>query len=312
MGLQDVLGRWIHGIDYAYIVPFSAKLPLWLGQKVASLRGLITLVFSYDWRYVSVGSKLVRSRTFQSMKIIQPEAGKIRCAWHTVMRFQHNAREEWQSCLFRSSRMEAIRKKSTIEGFEEIRNLQLQGRGLVLLSCHLDSFCMGMVLLGMHGLKVNCVNTRAGVEDPRINPYVKNFLKNKYSNMERLMHGKMEYHETNMQFFYHALQNGEVVVLMGDIPGSKSSVHIPFLGRSFRMPLGAWHLARKTDSFIGGYVCINEGIGQYRVICLPPRRAGNSPESSLYPVYSFLMQWIRKTPERWVAADLLSDFPEYK
>jgi lauroyl/myristoyl acyltransferase len=75
------------------------------------------------------------------------------------------------------------------------------------------------------------------------------------------------------------------------------------------MPLGAWHLAVKTHSLISATVCIQEGVGRYRVICLPPAEVDpESPLRSLRPVYAFLETHIRRMPERWVASDFLPTY----
>lgn len=302
------LGNWIQRIDYGKVIPASSKLPLSLGEKTALLRGVFAAALDYDWRYLAVREHGVWNRTYQSMQIIDPEAGTKKWAKNTWKRFQHYAREEWQACLFRSSVMEKIKQKSHIEGLEELFKLRKQDRGMVLVSCHLDSFCMGMVLLGMHGLPVNVINTKE-IENPRIHPQVRAFYQSKYSAMENLMQGRMPYYQTDMPYFYQALRRAELVTLMGDIPGSKSDIYIQFLGREFRLPLGAWHLAKKTSSLIGGFVCVHEGTGRYRVICLPPMEIDpNDPRASLVPVYEFLESWIKKMPERWVTADLLSGF----
>ncbi len=310
MGSWANLGRWLQGIDYRIIVPVLARLPLLLGEKLAALRGLFAWAINFDWRYVASESWAARARTYQSMKIIDPEAGFVRSNWRTLRRFQHNSREEWQACLFNRSVMEKIRLNSVIYGLEELNYYRAAGRGVILISCHLDSFCMGMVLLGMQGLPVHVINTSA-IENPVIHVNVREFYQAKYRAMEQHMHGKMAYHQTEMNHFRRALKRAEVVTLMGDVPGSRSTIHVPFLGRSFRLPLGAWHLARKTNSVLGAYVCIRDGTGRYKVICMSPGEiVPDDPEQSLLPVYDFLEMWIRKMPERWVSADLLSGFPQ--
>lgn len=304
------LGRWLQGIDYKLVVPALAGMPLWAGEKLASLRGFFAWLLNHDWRYVASGSREARARTYQSMSIIDPEAGPARLNWRTLRRFQHNSREEWQACLFNKKVMEKINNNSMVTGLEELKYYRSQGRGVILVSCHLDSFCMGMVLLGLQGLPVHVINT-SEIENPVIHPNVREFYQAKYRAMENLMHGRMAYYQTEMDHFREVLKHGEMVTLMGDVPGSRSTIYIPFLGRLFRMPLGAWHLARETDSALGAYVCVREGTGRYRVICMNPGEIlSDDPKQSLLPVYDFLEKWIRRMPERWISADLLSGFPQ--
>ncbi len=305
MQSEKNLGNWIQTFDFGHLLPFLARLPLPIGEGLARCRGLVQAIFDYEWRSMALGQRYIRSRTREAMNIMLPNTGNLKRIRATAARFIHNSREEWQSCLFRHKIMSAISGRSTVERLDELTAIQKQGRGMVLVSCHLDSFCMGIVLMGMRGLRLNAVST-AMIEDLRIHPAVRAFFQNKYRTMETLMSGGIRNCETDMPFFYKALEQGEIVILMGDIPGSKSDIHISFCGRSFRMPLGAWHMAVKTKSLLGAYVCIRESLGTYRVVCLPPFEP--DPEDalkSMKPLYSFLETWILKYPQRWVAADLL-------
>jgi lauroyl/myristoyl acyltransferase len=305
MQLSEKAAHWLQTIDFGYILPTMARLPLPLGEKLSRARGAIQATLDYDWRSMALRYPYVRARTRQAMAMIQPNSGDKYCKTAAVRRFMHNSREEWQACLFGHRVMDKISRRSTVEGISDLRRHQEAGRGMVMVSCHFDSFCMGMVLMGMQGIRVNVVNT-AAIEDPRINLTVRRFFQHKYRWMEARMRGKMVYHEVNMPFFYRALEKGQTVALMGDIPGSKSDVIIPFLNTRFKMPVGAWHMALKTNSLLGAFMCVHEGVGKYRVTCLPPAEIDpESPLRTLKPIYAFMEAQIRSMPERWVAADLL-------
>jgi lauroyl/myristoyl acyltransferase len=305
MQLSEKAANWLQTVDFGYILPAMARLPLPLGERLSLARGLIMACLDYDWRSLALRYPYVRKRTQQAMAMIRPDAGEKAWKASTVRRFIHNSREEWQACLFASPVMAEISGRSIIEGIADLRRYQDRGRGMVMVSCHFDSFCMGMVLMGMQGIRVNVINT-AAIEDARINLAVRRFFQLKYKWMETHMQGRMVYHEVDMPFFYRALERGETVALMGDIPGSKSDVFIPFLNARFRMPVGAWHMALKTNSLLGAFMCRHEGTGKYRVICLPPTEIDPvSPLETLKPVYAFMEAQIRYMPERWVAADLL-------
>jgi len=178
-----------------------------------------------------------------------------------------------------------------------------------MVSTHFDSFCMGMVLIGMSGLRVNCINT-SGIENPKIDPVVRSHFKKKYRHMESLMNGLMPYHEDGMEIFYERLNQGDIVVLMGDVPGSRSKLYIKFLGKKFRLPLGAWYMAKKTGSLLGAYITLGfPGGGYYHTVCTPPYNPDpDDPVKSLTPIYSFLESWIRAYPDKWVTSDLLQGY----
>ena len=297
--------RLIQMIDFRYLLPALGRLPLPLGQWLSAVRGWLMGKVDYDWRSIALCHRYIRTRTVEAMKIIAPHAEQKVWNQKTQLRFMHNSREEWQAALFGRSAMQTISQQSVVEGLDDLLSIQRTGQGMVMVGCHFDSFCMGMVLMGMKGIKVNVINTKA-IENPCIHPDVRAFFQTKYRNMEHHMNGKMEYHETNLPFFYQALERGETVALMGDIPGSKSSAMIDFLGTRFKMPVGAWRMAIKTNSLLGGFICLHEGVGRYRVVCLPPSLPNPvSPIEALQPIYVFLEDWIRKMPERWVSADLL-------
>ncbi len=304
------LDQWIQSIDYKILLPMMARTPLACGEALAAARGVLQAALDYDWRAMTVRRRFVRDRTMKAIQIISPGASRRTMLTGAVRRFMHHSREEWQACLFERGVMEAINRGSVVEGIDHLRSLRDQGRGVVMVSCHFDSFCMGMVIMGMKGLRVNVVNT-AMIEDPRIHPAVRAFFKRKYRAMEARMHGRMVYHQVDLPFFYKALENGETVALMGDIPGGKSSIHIPFLGRSFRMPLGAWRMARETGAALGAFICVHRSPGSYKVFCLPPRDIDpDDPVRTMTPIYAYLEQWIRRAPERWVTSDLLPGYGE--
>jgi lauroyl/myristoyl acyltransferase len=308
MQLSEKAADWLQTLDFGYVLPLMARLPLPVGQALSTARGLLNAATDYEWRSLAIHCNYIRERTYQAMKMMRPDAGENYWKQAAIRRFIHNSRDEWQACLYDLPVMEKICRQSSVEGIDALLEQQAKGRGIAMVSCHFDGF-MGMALLGMKGLCVNALTTAAGNEDPRIHPAVRRYLNKKYRRLESRMNGQIVYKEDNMPFFQKALARGETVVLFGDVPGSKSSVFIPFLNARFKAPLGAWHLAAKTHSLISATVCIHEGVGRYRVICLPPAEIDpNSPLHTLRPIYAFLEKHIRRLPERWVAADLLPTY----
>ena len=287
--------------DYKYFLPFLARLPIGMGRKLALVRGFIHALLDYDWRSNTLGFFYIRKRVMDFMGYFSdspPVKG-------TLQRFMTNSLEEWQSYLFsHKNHMKFIASQDHIQGIDRLKELAEQKRGVVLLSTHFDSFCMGMVLFGMHGLKVNMMIT-AAIEDPRIDSSVRQYFQDKYKAMELHMNGKTVCYEYDLDFFYKALARGEIVVLLGDVPGGKSSLYIDFLEKRFQLPLGAWHMAKKTGSLIGAYVTLGYPGGKYESVCIPPMEVHpDDPLCSLMPSYRFLESWIRKMPEKWVASDL--------
>ncbi|MBF0235716.1 MAG: hypothetical protein HQK65_22175 [Desulfamplus sp.] len=272
---------------------------------MAKGRGILQYLFDYDWRSNSLNLRYVRVRVMEVMKAFS----SMRPFVGTLKRFLNNSLEEWQSCLFRhKKKMRAISDLCHIEHLNDFKRVAAEKRGVVMVSAHFDSFCMGMVLIGMKGLRVHCINT-SGLEDSRIDPVIRSYFKTKYRYMESLMNGKMPHHEDGMEFFYEKLNKGEMVVLMGDIPGSKSTIFIDFLGKKFRLPLGAWYMAKKTNSLLGAYITLRLPGGRYHTVSIPPYTPDpDDPVKSMMPIYKFLESWIKSYPEKWVASDLLQGY----
>ncbi len=50
------------------------------------------------------------------------------------------------------------------------------------------------------------------------------------------MNGRMPFYEAEKAFFHERLHQGEMVVLMGDVCGSRSSLYIDFMGKNSGFP----------------------------------------------------------------------------
>lgn len=308
-------GSWIQRIDYGFCLPAMAKTPLFIGERLAKIRGILNFFSDYDWRSMALGHRYVRKGTYQAMCMLMPDAGRRTWINATLRRFISYSREEWEACLFpkgHRDHMQTIFNRSTIEGLNTLLEIQQKGRGIVLLTCHFDSFLMGAVLLGMHGLRINIL-TSSVVEDSRVHPAVQAFFANKYRGIELYLRGgRMVHFETGLRFFYRALERGEAVVILADLPAGskKTEVIVPFLGATRRMAPGSWRMAKKTNSALGAFVCLHDGPGKYRVLSyLDKDQRLTDPVSVMTPIYEFLGQQIRLYPERWLASELL---PKYE
>lgn len=302
---------WIQRIDYGFCLPAMANLPLSMGERLAKIRGISNFFFDYDWRSMAVGQRYVRKDTYQAMGMLSPCSGRLSCTVATLHRFIHYSREEWEACLLAGKHIQIIFRQSTFEGLDKLLEYQRDGRGIVLLTCHFDSFVMGIVLLGMAGLRINAISSSV-VGDSRVHPSVQKFYYDKYRNMEKYMNGgKVVHFEKNLRFFYKALKRQEAVVILADLPAgsSKTEVIVPFLGDTRRMAPGAWRIAKKTNSVLGAFVCLHDAPGSYRTLCyLAGDQRPTDPVGVMTPVYKFLDQQIRLHPERWWASELLPNY----
>ncbi len=208
--------------------------------------------------------------------------------------------------------MKKIFSTSTFENIDVLKRTNTDKGGLVLVTAHIDSYMMGMVLLGINGMKANLVIDDF-FGDERIHEDVSKHYYSKYANMEHLMNGKLLDPSLHNDYFYSSLSKGEIVCMASDVPGTKSTIQIPFAGKKFRMPFGAFHFANRTGSKLAAFVCIYESQKKYRTIFLPPVEIfPDNAEKTMRPIYEFLESWILKYPERWMASEMFRDFQDMK
>jgi lauroyl/myristoyl acyltransferase len=308
--MRKKISHLVQKFDFGYFLPIIARLPLGLGKRLAVFRGFVCFLFDYGWKSEALGYKYIRKNVLKMMKHLYPHRSNLYHRYLTLRRFCYESREEWQALLLQKPVMEKIFATSTFQDKTEIENLYTDKRGLVLVTAHIDSYTMGMVLLGMKGMKVNVLIADLFGEEI-IHEAVRKHYISKYASMDDLMNGKSLDPTLHMEYFYSALTKGETVCLVSDIPGTKSTVQIPFAGKKFQIPLGAFHLAKKTGSKLAAFVCLYIGPGKYKTVLLPPVEIfPDNPEKTLRPVYKFLESWISKYPDRWMAAELFANFPD--
>jgi len=293
-------------LDYNCLLPAATYLPVSMGIFLARIRGLFNFIFDLDWRSFSTGFRFVRKGTWKTICYLRPEDNACLRIYKTISRFIVMSREEWEACFFARHSMQHVMDKSTVRGFEAVQAAQLKGQGVILLTPHFDSYCTGIILMGMKGLRLNAMTTN-DVRHPMVNPAIQDYFKNKFGAMESFFNGgKIIAKEGDKRFFYRILRNGEALVLGADLPAvGKNPSIVRFLGENRKMSPGPLRLAKRTKSLIAGFVCLYESPGQYHLELTPLYEATNE---GLEEVYEFLGDNIRSRPQRWWASDLFAQF----
>ncbi|MEM7020905.1 MAG: hypothetical protein AAF512_26630, partial [Pseudomonadota bacterium] len=294
-------------LDYRYVLPIMARLPIVLGEFLVYIRGAYNALFDLDWRSLTLRERYLWKSTFNSMRLLRPTESPWSWRLKTTQRFIHNAREEWEASMFDRRPMDFLLQHSVVNGVQAVLDAQREGRGVVLLTSHYDSFAIGIILLGMQGLRIHAVGT-AIIEQPEVHPDIRNFYWRKYRGVERYLNGgKIIHYQHSIKYFYRVLEQGDVVMIQGDLPATKSAINVPFLDKRRKMAPGVLRMARKTNSLVGAFLCLHRGVGKYHVDCCPLTSISSlSPEDDLRLAYDFLSSYIKREPERWWAADLLS------
>ena len=290
--------------------PAIARLPVHLGMKLASAIGLLCYWLDLDWRTVALRDHYVKQRTRLALTEIcgSLEAPAIE---HRVRgRFINAAREELEGHWFHLDRARECR--CDFEGIDAIKQHMAQGGGIVLLTLHFDATLMGVVQMGLAGIRLNLMTSNV-VEDQRVPLSVQRYFRQKYAGIEAHLNGGRSLHvESHLKAFYTGLRRGEAAVILGEAPTARleEALDVHFLGRRRAIAPGAVRLAERMNCPMAAFVCLRFSAGHYRVVfspvLLPSPAKGHSENTNC--LFSFLDAHIRNSPERWWAADQLPNF----
>lgn len=290
-------------------LPFAARLPLRAGERLARALGRRCRRHDLDWRTVALCQQYVLERTTAALRTIADEPPPAELAALQRERFETASREEWEGHLFARGR--APEMSCEFVGLEAIRAQLATGRGIVLLTAHFDATLMGVVQLGLAGLKLHLMTSDV-VEDPRVAPVVQRYFRDKYAGIQRYLNGGQVMHvETQLRAFYSAVRRGEGIVILGDAPtmNVEEALRVDFFGRLRAISPGAIRIAEKTKVPVAAFVCTQTANGAYRVEFGPVLAPGGDGHAAHLPaLFGFLEARIRATPGRWWAADQLPVF----
>ncbi len=301
------LVRRAHQVDFAWLLPWVASLPLGLAYALAQLRGRVNALSGRDWRSVALGFRHIRSQSLVGYRLLPGAASEQeRQTWRNT-RFVVEARDEFEAQLIAAGRVGELACQFVPRIAATV--CQQPKRGLVLLTPHFDSFFLGVAFLARCGAKVNLMSS-AVTHDARVDAVVQQHFTQKYRGLEAYLNGGQVLDmESGLRPFYRMLERGEALVLLGDAPVLPNGVSmtVDFLGAQRVIAGGALRLAQHTHSDLGGYVCRYLGPGRYELeICeIGP---ANSPET-VARVYAFFSEQILAQPGLWWAADLLPNMP---
>jgi len=289
---------WWIAFDYAFILPFLARLPVPLGRYFATVRGRWYARWGRDWRQFSFQDSALRERTRQAYAEIRPQAGLKEIKRMVRQRYVMQSLEEleaaWVVCRdLNDWPVEYV-------GLEHIQeSLKIHGRA-VLVTSHFASSILGTIHLRQLGVPVLGMSDNV-IEDPRVHPAIGRFYRKKYAAMRPyLLGGKILDRQGNSREFVNFLKKGGVVVIVGDLPSDarEQALEVPFFGKIRRFASGPSRMAGIVQVPLLAYVC-EYTLKGYRVTFSEP---GQNP-------YALFEKHIRKNPSAWWAADILPLLP---
>jgi hypothetical protein len=302
------------GADYGWLLPALARLPLWLALALSGLRDRVNGLLHRDWRSMSLGFSHIAVQTRAAYQAIRPEAASSTVSHWVRGRFMTESRNEFEAELVNRGRVHemyfTLPQKAEVDPFL----LNREGKGLLLLIPHFDSFHLGTAFLGQYltgsGRPIHAMSS-AVFEDPRVHPAVQHHLNHKYQRIANYFNGgKVMHLEDGLRQFYKVLERGEILVVLGDSPPLPQGVvmEVPFLGARRTLAGGAIKMARRHNSQIGSFVCKNLRPGHYELVF--SKIAPVDEARAVDDVYNFLSAQIRQNPQKWLAADLLPHMTE--
>ena len=300
----------LHHLDFAWLLPCMARLPLgwafWLGH----LRGLFNARTGRDWRSMALGMRHIRRQSVAGYRLLPVTVDEAQLRAWSDERFVVEARDELEARLVAAGRVHELACRSVnADGGSFVEVAAGRSRGLLLLTPHFESFFVGVAFAARAGAKVNLMSS-AVTHDPRVDPAVQAHFSAKYRGLEPWLNGGQVLDmEQGIRPFYRMLERKETLVVLGDAPVLPNGVSatVDFLGAQRLIAGGALRLAQKADCDIGGYVCRMERPGHYVMEWCEPGPA-NDP-ATIQRVYALFTRAILSTPGRWWASDLLPAIP---
>lgn len=300
--------RWLHHVDYAYCLPFLARLPVPISFAIGRVRGKLNAALGRDWRSVALGTRHILRMSLDGYSKIPLPSNHVQQMEWVRERFEIESREELEGCWVAAHRLHKL--SCTYEKLELLQQRSNVPGGLVLLTPHMESFLLGIAFLGqVTGGRVNSMSSAVS-KDPRLDPAVAQHFDRKYRGLEHYLNGgSVLDREVGLRPFYRMLERHETLVVLADAPVTPqgAAMEVDFLGGVRELAGGALRLAQHTHSHLGGFICRSKGMGCYSIeFC--ELGSADDPET-IARIYRYFSEAILAEPGKWWAADMLPHMP---
>lgn len=300
--------RWQwQGPDYGLFLPAMAWLISSWAYRLAGWRGLWAYKFSRDWAELSVGEPYLRARTSSAWRDVFPSASHDDIAVWTRERYQTVSEEELEARWIANGDL----SRFSFEGENLVQTLSQRGtQGLVLVQPHFNNPLVGCIgLAAMTGARV-WVTMSAVTDHPQVHPLVSAHFRNKYATAQQWLNGGGFVNTENpgaLRKLYRALQAGDVLVVMADIPPQpgQPGVCVQWMGKKRLLAEGAVRLAQQTGSRLAAMWVerSSQAAWRWKVSALKEACEG------VQPAFDALAAAIEANPGRWWGAHLLLESP---
>lgn len=284
--------HWIT-LDYGFLLPLLARLPLCLGRYLAAWRGDMYAWLQRDWRQFSFKDDLLHQRTWQTLADLYPKANHAELKKHVRDRYRMQSIEELEAAWLMSR---DIRSFSVVfEGIEAVQALLHKSPHIVFVTGHFSSSLFAIALLGRLGVPILGMSSSI-VDHPQVHPQIRRFFRRKYAAIGSYLGGGVLDQEGNRQRFARYLQREGSLVIVGDLPATTNrhdNVQ-DFFGARRSLAAGPVKLAQLANTPIIAFVGEFKNNAYHVSFSAPDENP-----------YAFLAQHIRRRPSAWWAADVL-------
>jgi KDO2-lipid IV(A) lauroyltransferase len=184
-----------------------------------------------------------------------------------------------------------IGNKILITGREHIDDALKSGRGVIIVTAHLDNWELGGVSMALLGYPF------VAVALPHRHPKV-NALFNRQR--ERIGEVVVPSLGAALRKIFHALHHNQIVAILGDRAFSTSGKLMDFLGSKKMIPRGPAALAVKTGAVIIMGFVIRDGMDRHTITFSEPLPEGLSEDEYIEAYTRAIEAQIRKYPTQWL------------
>ncbi len=195
-----------------------------------------------------------------------------------------------EATKFSAASKEEMLKRVRLLGGGHLKGLQ--GKGAILVSCHLGNFPLLCFRLSAEGWRVGAV-----LKYPK-DPFISKVIDDRARRWGLTLIDGSSRREASLRALRFLREGGLLLVMLDQNPRSEG-ILAPFFGiptPTYRSPLV---LSKRTGARLLPAFTFSEGPGRHRVEILPPFEPSGDPAADLAALNGIIEQYVRRLPEQW-------------
>lgn len=277
-----MLRKWL---IYRVVWPLVARLPYRLGYKVAKK---LDNRFRKQPQYLEQVKAGMRAFSDAAHCHLDPDQA-------IEPYLDMHARERLDTYRLSHLKASDFQKQVALTGEEAVGQALREKKGAILIMAHYGRPVMLCSALAHRGFKIGML-TGSVKENPNLDPVDLWFH---YFGMENtLLHSKGSWFTTAepLRGLYRALEEGQIIIIMMDLPAQDNGVKVPFLDGELNLPPGIIRIAQKTQA---GLLFGSARESDHGKVNAKLYRLDDEPEIALQQAAAHLEQEVRSAPSQW-------------